>query len=45
MLTDRELNNINGGAFKYSFGVIIGSLITLIVGIVDGYLRPLKCNS
>lgn len=44
MLTDKELDLVTGGAIKIGFGVIIGSLITLLVGIVDGYLRPLKCN-
>lgn len=44
MLTDKELNLINGGAIKWTIGLAIGSLITLIAGIIDGYLRPLKCN-
>lgn len=42
ILTNEELNNINGGGFGIFIG--IGLLFTMIVGIVDGYLRPLKCN-
>jgi hypothetical protein len=45
MLSDTELNNVCGGAaVKWTVGLIVGSVITLIAGIVDGYLRPLKCN-
>jgi lactobin A/cerein 7B family class IIb bacteriocin len=44
MLSDKDLSNINGGAIKWTLGLMIGSLVTLIAGIIDGYLRPLKCN-
>lgn len=44
-LSNQELMNINGGTKKVTFGLIAGGLITLIIGIIDGYLRPLKCNS
>lgn len=44
-LSNQELNNIVGGAKRITFGIIAGGLITLIIGIIDGYLRPLKCNS
>jgi lactobin A/cerein 7B family class IIb bacteriocin len=45
MLTDNELNNINGGRFKWTHGLLIGSIVTLLAGIIDGFLRPLKCNN
>lgn len=44
MLSDKELKNINGGAINWTSGIIIGSILTLIAGIIDGYFRPLKCN-
>lgn len=44
MLTDKDLYLINGGAIKISIGFVVGAIVTLIVGIIDGYLRPLKCN-
>lgn len=44
-LTKQELYQTTGGAKKLTFGVIIGGVITLIIGIIDGYFRPLKCNS
>lgn len=43
-LTTIELTNIQGGATKIGVYIVIGGLITLVVGIIDGYLRPLKCN-
>ena len=44
-LTAQELLEINGGGkFKWSVGLIIGAAATFIVGLIDGILRPLKCN-
>ncbi len=37
-----ELMKINGGGF--GIGLLIGAGIVLIAGIVDGFVRPLKCN-
>lgn len=43
MLTEKELMSINGGGIgKILIG--IGMFITMIVGIADGFVRPLKCN-
>ncbi len=39
MLTDNELLNINGGAIRWTIGLIVGSLITLIAGIIDGQIK------
>lgn len=43
-IQENELYNITGGAIKYGVWAIAGGLITLIVGIIDGFLRPLSCN-
>lgn len=43
IINSEILNQINGGA-NWSIFAGIGMLITMVVGIVDGYLRPLKCN-
>lgn len=43
ILEDKCLYEINGGA-NWSIFVGIGLFLTMIVGIADGYLRPLKCN-
>lgn len=44
MLSNEELELIDGGAVRWSIGLAIGSIITVLIGIIDGYLRPLKCN-
>ena len=42
-LNDKELMTINGG-FGIWFGVAIGAGITFLLGAIDGYVRPLRCN-
>jgi hypothetical protein len=47
-LKDEEMYNVEGGAIKnWKYGIFLGvaGLITLIVGIIDGYMNPQKCNS
>lgn len=44
MLTDEDLFNIKAGAIKAGVLALIAAGITFIIGVVDGYLRPLKCN-
>ena len=46
VLNDEETRTIIGGAsYKgIGIGIIIGAIGSFIVGIVDGFLRPLKCN-
>ena len=44
VLNDNELNNVYGGGVKLGWYAAIGGFITLVVGIIDGYLRPLSCN-
>lgn len=42
-LTKEEMKNINGGISVMGF-FGIGSLITFLAGVIDGFARPLKCN-
>ncbi len=43
LLNKHELMEIKGGFGAWSFiGIISG--ITFIIGIIDGYVRPLRCN-
>ena len=45
VLKTEELKGIVGGsAGKIGIGLILAALGSFIVGIIDGYLRPLKCN-
>ena len=41
-LSKNELVDITGGAFKYGIAIGIGAVITFLIGVIDGYLRPLK---
>lgn len=43
-LSDNELMQINGGGL--SWGAIVGIVagITVLIGVIDGFVRPLKCN-
>jgi class IIb bacteriocin, lactobin A/cerein 7B family len=43
-LTKDELNNINGGGISLGTLALVSLGIAFIVGVVDGYLRPLKCH-
>lgn len=43
-LQDKELMAISGGGFKYGLAALIGGIVTFLIGVVDGYLRPLSCN-
>ena len=43
-LEKEELLNISGGGFKWGIGMIIAAGATFIAGIIDGILRPLRCN-
>lgn len=43
MIIESELKEIKGGVNWVIVGVG-GSIISFIIGLVDGYLRPLKCR-
>ncbi len=46
-LNKTELLHIKGGAIKglaYIITIGIGSLVSLIAGIIDGYMNPIKCR-
>lgn len=44
MMTEQELKTINGGGINIGFGILLGGLATFIIGLVDGYIRPLACH-
>lgn len=39
MLTNKELDQIDGGAVRWGIGIAIGSVITLLIGIIDGQIK------
>lgn len=43
-LTNEELKKINGGAIRLGFVVGLAAGVTFLIGVIDGLIRPLKCN-
>lgn len=44
LLNNEELKNIRGGGFSIALSLALAGLITFAIGIIDGYVRPIKCN-
>ncbi len=43
-LSRNELNNISGGMSLRIKLYVVGGIFTFIAGVLDGFLRPLRCN-
>lgn len=46
-LSKIELLNVRGGAINalaYIITIGVGALVSLIAGIIDGYMNPIKCR-
>ncbi len=43
-LSKQELLKINGGGISFGIGCLIVGAVIFLIGVIDGYLRPLKCN-
>lgn len=39
-----ELLETNGGGITLAGGLLIVAGAIFVIGVVDGYIRPLKCN-
>ena len=44
ILTKNELLKITGGSINWTTISIIGTIVTFVAGLIDGYLRPIKCR-
>ena len=44
ILNENELHKVTGGSINWTTISIIGTVISFIAGIVDGYLRPISCH-
>ena len=42
---DKELEQVEGGGFSWGIAAGVIAAITFIVGVVDGYVNPIKCNN
>ena len=43
-LKKEELLDVNGGAITLAGGLLIVGGVVFTIGVLDGYLRPLRCN-
>lgn len=41
-ISKQELHKIKGGGFGLGLAIIAG--VIFIIGVIDGFVRPLKCN-
>lgn len=43
-LTNEDLKEINGGGINFGLIAGIAAGVTFLIGLIDGIIRPLKCN-
>ena len=43
-LKKQELTNIKGGGLKLGAGLLIGAAVVFVIGVIDGFVRPLRCR-
>ena len=43
-LNKNELLAVTGGSINWTLVGVIGTIISFVAGIVDGYLRPISCH-
>ena len=43
-LTSNEMKNISGGGINIGLWFGIGAGVSFLIGLIDGLIRPLKCN-
>ena len=43
-LEKQELMNVQGGGLSLGLGFLIGAAVVFVIGVIDGFMRPLKCN-
>ena len=43
-LTSNEMKKISGGGINIGLWLGIGAGVSFLVGLIDGLIRPLKCN-
>ena len=43
-LTNNEMKKIDGGGANIALWLGIGAGVSFIIGLIDGLIRPLKCN-
>lgn len=44
VLSNEELTEVVGGGIKLGVAIVVGAIVTFVIGVIDGFMRPLKCN-
>lgn len=44
-LNQNEMEQIQGGAVNWAIVAGVGTAISFVIGVIDGYINPLKCNN
>ena len=43
-LNNEEMLNVKGGAITAKLASLIGGAVIFLIGLVDGFINPKKCN-
>ena len=43
-INEKDLKTIQGGGLSVWGAIGIGTIVTFLIGVIDGFVRPLKCN-
>jgi len=43
-INSNDLKSIQGRGISIWGGIGIGAIVTFLIGVIDGFVRPLKCN-
>ena len=43
-LKENEMKEISGGGINVGLWIGIGAGVSFLIGLIDGIIRPLKCN-
>lgn len=43
-IKEKELKDVSGGGLTWGAGCVIIGAVVFIIGVIDGYTRPLRCR-
>ena len=43
-ISSLEMQSVNGGAIKWGVVAGFGAFASFIIGVIDGWMHPKKCN-
>jgi len=45
LMDNQNLKNIKGGAMNLTLAATWGAALSFLVGLIDGFINPKKCNN